>query len=34
MEKCEIPTVGKLIKFVDPEGNYVCAIRHDKDYVG
>jgi uncharacterized protein len=34
MAKCEIPTVGKLIKFLDPEGNCVCAIQYDKDYVG
>ena len=25
MPKCEIPTVGWLIKFQDPEGNLVCA---------
>jgi predicted enzyme related to lactoylglutathione lyase len=25
MPKCEIPTVGMLIKFQDPEGNVVCA---------
>ncbi len=25
MQKCEIPTVGWLIKFQDPEGNIVCA---------
>jgi predicted enzyme related to lactoylglutathione lyase len=25
MPKCEIPTVGFLIKFLDPEGNVVCA---------
>jgi uncharacterized protein len=25
MPKCEIPTVGWLIKFQDPEGNIVCA---------
>jgi uncharacterized protein len=25
MSKCEIPTVGWLIKFQDPEGNTVCA---------
>jgi predicted enzyme related to lactoylglutathione lyase len=25
MPKCEIPTVGLLIKFLDPEGNVVCA---------
>jgi predicted enzyme related to lactoylglutathione lyase len=25
LPKCEIPTVGWLIKFRDPEGNLVCA---------
>ena len=25
MPKCEIPTVGWLIKFQDPDGNVVCA---------
>ncbi|CAN5322610.1 VOC family protein [soil metagenome] len=25
MEKCEIPTVGWLIKIQDPEGNLVCV---------
>jgi len=25
LPKCEIPTVGYLIKFQDPEGNLVCA---------
>ena len=25
LPKCEIPTVGYLFKFLDPEGNVVCA---------
>lgn len=25
MEKCEIPTVGWILKFQDPEGNIVCC---------
>ena len=25
MSKCEIPTVGWIIKFQDPEGNVLCA---------
>ncbi len=28
MPKCEIPTVGFLIKFLDPEGNVACAVQY------
>jgi predicted enzyme related to lactoylglutathione lyase len=29
MPKATIPTVGTLIKFLDPEGNFVCAIQYE-----
>lgn len=29
MAKATIPTVGTLIKFLDPEGNFVCAIQYE-----
>jgi predicted enzyme related to lactoylglutathione lyase len=29
LPKCEIPTVGKLIKMIDPSGNVVCAMQYE-----
>jgi uncharacterized protein len=32
MPKCEIPTVGQLIKFQDTEGNVACAMQYAEGY--
>jgi uncharacterized protein len=30
MKPMEIPTVGRLIQFADPEGNHVCAMQYER----
>jgi predicted enzyme related to lactoylglutathione lyase len=32
MPLCEIPTVGRLFKFLDTEGNLVCSIQYAEGY--